>query len=640
MTRLLSQWLLPASLAGTIGTLALVVCGILLLRMGKARVFRRLCLLTMLLFWFPAGMLRGSGKEKTILVTRSFSGQIAALGRSFVQGTQPIAQSVQDPVSMMEEMQDTPMPSLRMTAFWVWALVMILLLLLFAAQYLRFLRRQKNSAEPLEDPAALHCLQSEAARLRIQNKKLPRLRSGPDVVGPMLVGALRPIILLPQQRMEESALRCALSHELCHWRAGDIPLKWAALVTAAVHWFNPAAWILIWVLDRSCEYACDAAAVSGMSAQDRFAYGEALLKMHTAGAPAAASGFSAAGRSLKRRLEMILRADKKDVRHRVLTVLIATGMLAAAALSGCAASALTSSSQPQSVTLLSGELAAEATSKTEEEDRQPLLFPVKEGADWISRRYTTGEHIGIDLAAKIGTPILAAADGTVMEAKVDNGGYGIQILLDHGDGRETFYGHCSSFTVEKGEQVKQGQVIGYVGATGNATGNFCHFELRIDGEAVDPTEALGLVVKNVDDLTAEEFELDMVIPIGQGVYDAVGWDPEGFNERLVIAADPLASVSAPMEGTVQQTGFDPVGGNYVQLSHPDGSVSRYEHLGEILVEEGQQLERGEIFATVGHSGEPEADTNHLTILAWRDGEPVDVPRFLIDAAQYGVEPLP
>ena len=183
-------------------------------------------------------------------------------------------------------------------------------------------------------------------------------------------------------------------------------------------------------------------------------------------------------------------------------------------------------------------------------------------------------------------------------------------------------------------------MIGYVGATGNATGNFCHFELRIDGEAVDPTEALGLVVKNVDDLTAEEFELDMVIPIGQGVYDAVGWDPEGFNERLVIAADPLASVCAPMEGTVQQTGFDPVGGNYVQLSHPDGSVSRYEHLGDILVEEGQQLERGEIFATVGHSGEPEADTNHLTILAWRDGEPVDVPRFLIDAAQYGVEPLP
>ena len=104
---------------------------------------------------------------------------------------------------------------------------------------------------------------------------------------------------------------------------------------------------------------------------------------------------------------------------------------------------------------MSGELAAEATSKTEEEDRQPLLFPVKEGADWISRRYTTGEHIGIDLAAKIGTPILAAADGTVMEAKVDNGGYGIQILLDHGDGRETFYGHCSSFTVEKGEQVKR-----------------------------------------------------------------------------------------------------------------------------------------------------------------------------------------
>ncbi len=93
-------------------------------------------------------------------------------------------------------------------------------------------------------------------------------------------------------------------------------------------------------------------------------------------------------------------------------------------------------------------------------------------------------HRGIDIGAPSGTPIYAAAGGTVFYAGW-MGGYGNLILIDHGDGRVTAYAHQSSLAVSGG-QVGRGQVIGYVGSTGDSTGPHLHFELRVDGTAVDP----------------------------------------------------------------------------------------------------------------------------------------------------------
>ena len=99
----------------------------------------------------------------------------------------------------------------------------------------------------------------------------------------------------------------------------------------------------------------------------------------------------------------------------------------------------------------------------------------------------TGEvssHTGTDIACAEGTPILAAADGTVTVANgLDSwgGSYGYYIQIDHGDGLETLYAHCSSICVTTGQQVQTGQVIGYVGHTGRATGNHLHFEVHING---------------------------------------------------------------------------------------------------------------------------------------------------------------
>ena len=106
----------------------------------------------------------------------------------------------------------------------------------------------------------------------------------------------------------------------------------------------------------------------------------------------------------------------------------------------------------------------------------------------------TGEisyHGGTDIGAPGGTPILAAADGTVTIANaIDSwgGGYGYHIKLNHNDTLDTLYAHCSSICVTVGQEVKQGEVIGYVGTTGNSTGNHLHFEVWQNGER---TDALG-----------------------------------------------------------------------------------------------------------------------------------------------------
>ncbi len=94
-------------------------------------------------------------------------------------------------------------------------------------------------------------------------------------------------------------------------------------------------------------------------------------------------------------------------------------------------------------------------------------------------------HSGIDLGAGTGTPIYAAAAGTVITAGAQNG-YGNTVIIGHGNGQSTLYAHQSKIAVANGDVVQRGDLIGYVGSTGNSTGPHLHFEIRIDGTAVNP----------------------------------------------------------------------------------------------------------------------------------------------------------
>ena len=95
-------------------------------------------------------------------------------------------------------------------------------------------------------------------------------------------------------------------------------------------------------------------------------------------------------------------------------------------------------------------------------------------------------HGGIDLAGPSGTPIYATADGTVGRAGWNSGGYGNLVEVNHGRGIETRYGHLSQILVSPGQQVRRGQLIARMGSTGRSTGSHLHYEVRIEGRAVNP----------------------------------------------------------------------------------------------------------------------------------------------------------
>ena len=101
-------------------------------------------------------------------------------------------------------------------------------------------------------------------------------------------------------------------------------------------------------------------------------------------------------------------------------------------------------------------------------------------------RHGAAFHPGIDLAAPYGTPVYATADGTVLRAGWNSGGYGNLVEIDHGRGIMTRYGHMSKILVSAGEHVKRGQQVGEVGSTGRSTGNHLHYEVRIDNSPVNP----------------------------------------------------------------------------------------------------------------------------------------------------------
>lgn len=95
-------------------------------------------------------------------------------------------------------------------------------------------------------------------------------------------------------------------------------------------------------------------------------------------------------------------------------------------------------------------------------------------------------HPGIDLAGAYGTPVYATADGIVLRAGWNSGGYGNLVELDHGKGITTRYGHMSAILVSPGEHVTRGQQVGRLGSTGRSTGNHLHYEVRIDSRPVNP----------------------------------------------------------------------------------------------------------------------------------------------------------
>jgi murein DD-endopeptidase MepM/ murein hydrolase activator NlpD len=109
-------------------------------------------------------------------------------------------------------------------------------------------------------------------------------------------------------------------------------------------------------------------------------------------------------------------------------------------------------------------------------------------------------HAGLDFAAPQGTPIYATANGRIKSAGYHSGGYGNHVVIDHGYGYETLYGHMVKVKARRGQTVTRGEIIGYVGTTGKSTGPHCHYEVHKNGNKIDP------IYFFYNDLTPQQFD--------------------------------------------------------------------------------------------------------------------------------------
>ncbi len=139
-------------------------------------------------------------------------------------------------------------------------------------RFLRYVRRWSESAGERETRVC------EELKDMLALRRAPRLLSCQGLQTPMLAGLMRPRLLLPAESMEETPLRHALLHELTHYRRHDILFKLLVLWVCALHWFNPAVWLMRRAVERDLELACDDAALRVLPERERAAYGKTILQ--------------------------------------------------------------------------------------------------------------------------------------------------------------------------------------------------------------------------------------------------------------------------------------------------------------------------------------------------------------------------
>lgn len=320
-------------------------------------------------------------------------------------------------------------------------------------------------------------------------------------VSPMLVGAWRPILLLPAhlRDFDTGQQQLIVAHELQHWRTRDPLWLGVSALVQTLLWFNPAPrWLgarLAWAL----ELACDSRVLAGRAQHERKQYASALLtqwrrQLVAMPAPALAFGGARAG-SVTARIRHLQQATAS-------TLPVAGSWAVAAALAGVLAAGV----------LLQPALAFTSTAPgttPATPPSVPILLPAAPPLVWqnplermrvsgffgVMRNVSPQPNKGLDLAAPIGTPVRAAVAGTVTtvgDLRENNGRYGTVVMVASGaDGAtETLYAHLNTTAVKPGARIAAGQIIGTVGLTGFSTGPHLHFQVRQHGRLTDPAIVL------------------------------------------------------------------------------------------------------------------------------------------------------
>jgi beta-lactamase regulating signal transducer with metallopeptidase domain len=306
------------------------------------------------------------------------------------------------------------------------------------------------------------------------------VRETDAAISPLLLGIRVPCLLLPRHIKSFTAEQQQMiaEHEITHWRRRDTTWIAASAVLQTLFWFNlPFRW-LVQGLREAVELGCDDAVLAGRSQRERQNYAAALVaqlkfgSMHM-NAPAFGS-LGITGRIQRMRVQhhAPLAAGARCAIGAAMASLIAGGALLQPAFSS------TPPQAPASLGLHPVELPLEPWRYPLEQVQVTSLYGV------ASELLPKG-HKGVDFKARRGTPVLAVAAGRVIESGRDER-YGNYLRIDHGRGRESLVIHLDRIAVERGADVRPGELIGTAGSTGVATGPHLHLEYWQDGQRRDP----------------------------------------------------------------------------------------------------------------------------------------------------------
>lgn len=485
--------------------------------------------------------------------------------------------------------------------------------------------------------------------------------SGPCVPAPFTLGLLRPRVYLPAG-LNGPARDAVILHERTHIRRGDPLTKPLFYAVVCLHWFNPLAWLAFREFERDMEAACDEAAVRGQPSAARAAYCESILRfaMQGRGVP----GSLAFGQgSAKTRIVHLLHYRRLGAGAMVVcAVVIAASMTACMvqptlqdtpATGETAATPETAQPEETPAPTAAPEVVSAAASQLpllEDAANSPLFIDPVPDYTYISR-FKSDSHRGDDLHAAEGTDVLAAADGVVITAD-KHYSYGNFVVIDHGTNAEghswrTLYAHLQSYTVEAGQSVIQGQVIGYAGNTGRSTGNHCHFEVFVDNTLTSPrwftayhgeddhAEPTDEERQELIDSCAAAKQGDTVRTLDEALtftlqnpmpdYEQVSATFADTHTGVDLAAPEGTAVLAPADGMVTECSYNGNDGYYLVLLHGevDGVTwkTRYTHLSTVNVQVGQGVAQGYPIANCGSTGASTGPHLHWEVL--KDGEPVD-----------------
>ena len=379
----------------------------------------------------------------------------------------------------------------------LWGTVAAALALRAVWRYVRCLRALEWESRPAGK--RVQAVYGDACRM-LEVTRPPRLLVCPGLRSPMQAGLLRPMVLLPDENSGEAVLRAALLHELTHYRRLDLCSKWLAEAAVCVHWFNPLVYVLRRELSRACELSCDEGVLRRLDESGRKVYGASLIALARPVSGPTKNNMTLAmsrdGEQLKERLYAIMKFQSKGKLTGAAAVGVAAALCLCGVLAGAYAADLTGQAeeteQPEML-VISEPLATEDQTKPVGADAEELLSPLDGDTLTVTMPFgtrvhpITGEttsHDGLDIQADSGAAVYAPRSGQVLESAF-NAEYGNYLVIGW-DGGEVLFAHLSANTVAEGDQVTQGQNVGYVGQTGMATGPHLHVEVRLDGALADP----------------------------------------------------------------------------------------------------------------------------------------------------------